>query len=92
MTFSLDQLMLEDQPTLDSSQLFVLKSAIQNIDNFFTILQNPSLSVNKEKLEADKKPDDTTPQSRFTIQGIYFVVLNAVIIYVNTVGPLYLLC
>jgi predicted HAD superfamily hydrolase len=64
MTFSLDQLMLQDQPSLDSSQLFVLKSAIQNIDNFFTILQNPNLAVKKKQEIANE-----VSNNRFSIQG-----------------------
>ena len=56
--------MLQDQPSLDSSQLFVLKSAIQNIDNFFTILQNPNLAVKKKQEIANE-----VSNNRFSIQG-----------------------
>lgn len=66
MSFSLDDLMLQDQPTLTSSQLLVLKSAIQNIDNFFTILRNPSISVQDQ--HKVMKGGAKVP-SRFTIQG-----------------------
>jgi len=66
MPFSIDELMLQDLPPLDSSQLFVLKTAIQNIDNFFTILRNPNMTVNDQD-KRDKMKGEGRPKSRFQV-------------------------
>ena len=67
MAGSLDHLALQDQPTLDSSQLFVLKTAIQNIDHFFTMLQNPHMSA--QKMKQDTAKEESVAKNRFSIQG-----------------------
>lgn len=75
---SFDEMMLIDQPTLDSSQLFVLKSAIQNIDNFFTIMQNPNLSIQKKRDMTRNKKKST--KSRFSILGTVLMICHCLLI------------
>ena len=65
MNLSLSDMYLEDQPHLDTSQLYTLQTAIKNIDRFFALMRNPNPSL-KNKLSDDEK---ATSSKRFTIQG-----------------------